>query len=587
MNNADYKDKTQITQIFSRTTLKCDATPFSRKYGFLQISRYTLKCALQFFLPFTIRFAHPQLKLWATKSVATILIVFYLLPFTCLYATNINGFYEAETDIYKNSDFEWNMSLPKHYLQTRFWSNPFNGVDLYGQFAARTNESWNKKYNFELERSWAKYWQKNFEFIFLGKEERHWLNSPLLNLVDTGRVVDNSLATRLDVKDVYGFNSTFIVSRDRPVRHTTGISGQDETEWYGKCFDRDTNVYIARVQKNLYKHFDIGTNYISKKRDLEKYIIEKDTNGVIAGLMQDETININNEVVSVDSKFIFHGVSLTGEFANSYSSGTAAVIKKKDTASSYEMRDLHLGPFWLVGRYFDYGENFRAESSSKFGRTPGESADNKEFGRVGYYVEFSYLYPKKMVNLKYKRTEYKTKVDYISNNQELGTDYIVYFSSDYFKIYYNYAELYAEFVKGVKGKVGYESLQNRYGSFPGIFSEISCEDRHAFARITARLKDKNSKLNYGERFIYGGELRLNLTERLSAYWRVVNVQSNFLNKNWFSAFYQLRYNIGWELETYLEYGDGWATDNLAWDIDITDTQRYMTDVIKLIMKLNF
>ncbi|MBI5573165.1 MAG: hypothetical protein HY919_01255 [Elusimicrobia bacterium] len=530
------------------------------------------------------------------RRTAVLLILtmnYELLTMNCLYATGIGGYYESEVDIYRNSDFTWNMSLPKHYIQTRFWSNPFNGVDLYGQFAARTNESWNKKYNFELERSWAKYWQKNLEFMFLGKEERHWINSPLLNLVDTGRVVDNSLATRLDVKDVYGFKSTCIVSRDRPVRHTNGISGQDETEWYGKCFDRDTNVYIARVQKNLYKNtktvssFDIGTNYISKKRDLEKYIIAKDTNGAIVGLTQDETININNEVVSVDGKFIFHGVSLTSEFANSSSFGTASVIKKRDNAASCEMRDLHLGPFWLVGRYFDYGKNFRSESSSKFARTPGESADNKEFGRTGYYTEFSYLYPKKMVNLKYKRMEYKTKVDYISNNHELGTDYIVYFSSDYFKIYYNYAELYIEFVKGVKGKVGYESLKNRYGSFPGIFSEISCEDRYAFARIAARLKDKKSRLNYGERFIYGGELRLNLTDRLQSYWRMVNVQSNFLNKNWFTAFYQLRYNIGWDLETYLEYGDGWATDNLAWDIDITDTERDTTDVIKLILKLSF
>jgi len=522
------------------------------------------------------------------------LFTFFFLPFTCLYATGFGGLYQTELSIYRDSDFMWNMSLPKHYLQTKFWSNPAGGIDFYGQFGARTDEPWNEKFNFELERAWGKFWHPKMEFIALAKEERHWINSPLLNLVDTGRVFDNGLAARYDLKDLYGFNMTAIVSRDKPVRHTTGVSGQDESEWYGKCFDRDTNVYISRLQKNLYKNLetvssiDIGSNYITRKRFLERYTIEKSTDGSIYGFTSSGKIKTNNEVVSLDTKLTLYGISLTSEFASSYSSGTASVENNSGNALATEIRDIHIGPFWVVGKYFAYDKNFRSEVSSRFGMILGnEDESKKEFIRKGYSGEISYLFPKKFVNLIYKRTDYKVQFDYVYDNQEIGNDYYVVFSSDYFRTIYNSLEFYAEFVKGFKGKIGYEITENRYGRFPGEFFEISGENEFAYGRVQARIKDKNSETGYGERYITGGELRLNLTDRIQLYWRTVDVQSAFLEKNWSSAFYQFRYNIGWDLETYLEYGDGWITDNLAWDTDITDTERDMTHMIKLVLKLNF
>jgi len=529
------------------------------------------------------------------------LFIFYLEfipilsgPFTCLYATGFGGLYQAELSVYRDSDFKWNMPLPKNYLQTKFWSNPVTGIDFYGQFGARTDDPSNKKYNFELERAWGKFWHPKMEFIALAKEERHWINSPLLNLVDTGRVVDNGLAARYDLKDLYGFNLTAIASRDKPVRHTTGASGQDESEWYGKCFDRDTNVYISRLQKNLYKNLDtvssidIGGNYITRKRFLERYTIEKSTDGRINGFTSSGKIKTNNEVVSLDTRLTLYGISLTSEFASSYSSGTASVENNSGNALSTEVRDLRIGPFWLVGRYFVYGKNFRSEVSSKFGmRVGNEYESRKEFIREGYSGEISYLFPKKFVNVIFKRTDYKVRFDYVYDNQEIGNDYCVVFSSDYFRTIYNSIEFYAEFVKGFKGKIGYEITENRYGRFPGEFFELSGENEFAYGRVQARIKDKNSGTDYGERYIMGGELRLNLTDRIQLYWRTVDVQSVLLEKNWSSAFYQMRYNIGWDLETYLEYGDGWITDNLAWDTDITDAERNMTHMVKLVLKLNF
>ncbi len=516
------------------------------------------------------------------------------LPVSGYSSVGMGGLYQTEFSIYKNSDFRWEMPLPNNYLQTKFWANPAAGVDFYGQFGARTNDPSNKKFNFEMERAWGQYWHPKMEFIALAKEERHWINSPLLNLVDPGRAVDNGLAARYDLKDVAGFNLTSIVSRDKPVRHSTGVSGQDESEWYGKCFDRDTNVYISRLQKNLYRNLgsassvDIGSNYISKKRFLEKYDIDKSTAGAVTGFTPSGKINMNNEVVSLDSKITLGGISWTSEFANSYSTGTASVDGNRGSAVSTEIRDLHLGPFWLVGNYFVYGKNFRSEVSSRFSMTTAsENANFKEFVREGYSSEITYLFPAKAVNVTYKRTDYKARFDRVYDNQDIGGDYYVVFSSDNSRTIYDYLECSAEFVQGFKGKLGYEVTNNRYGRFPGEFFEISGENRFAYGRIQARLMDKNSQTDFGERFIYAGELRFNLTDRLQIYSRTVAVQSNLLMKNWSSAFYQMRYNIGWDLEAYLEYGDGWVTQNLAWDTNITETERSMADMIKLILKLNF
>lgn len=527
-------------------------------------------------------------KIGFTIACIFFTIVYTLYPIPCLYsATYINGFYETELSVYRDSNFEWNMNTPKHYAQMKFWSNPVGSVDMYGQFSASTNEDWNERFYFQLDRAWGKYWHPKHEFMLLAKEERHWVSSPLLNLVDTGRAVNNGLACRYDLKDFYGFNATAVASQDEPSNHTTGIAGSDSAEWYGKCFDQDTEVYITKLNRRVFNYpekltsFDIGTGYNLRKRYLDVYSIDKDTNGVITGFTNIDNTVLKNEIISLDLRIIFMGVSLTSEFARSNSSGTASVDENRGNAVSTELRDLHFGPFRLQGKYFNYGENFRSELSSKFGSGSGE------FGKKGYYSEFTFLVPEKLINLTYKRTDDKTHFDYSYNNQELRSDYRTVFSTNIYRTVWNYAEIYVEFLNGLKGKTGYDMTENRYGNFSGVFLEAAAEDSFAYGRVQVRLKDRNSESGYGERLIYAGELRFNLTDRLQAYSRAVSVQSNHLNKDWYSAFYQIRYNIGWSLESYLEYGDSWATDNMAFDGDITDTERDITDVIKLIMKLNF
>ncbi|MEW6555853.1 MAG: hypothetical protein AB1349_00685 [Elusimicrobiota bacterium] len=514
---------------------------------------------------------------------------------------SINGFYEMETNLYKKSEFNWNLALPKHYFQTKFWSNPVNNVDFYGQLGAKTNEPWNKKYNFELEKGWGKFATVNTELLFFANEEKHYINSPLLFLVNSERAADkqgwwdlpHSVGTRFDFKDVHGFKGTGIVARDRPRRHTTGISGQDETEWYGNCFDINGDVYISQLQKKVVEipkivgSCDIALGYFVKRNQFDKYSINKSTAGVITGFSNTARILKDNEVISAVLKIDGWGASITSEFAESYSTGTAAVTENKDTALNCELRNLNIGPIRLTGNYFDYGENFRSELSYTFGRRPGDTDEYKNFGKTGYYTEISFLVPNKLLNFTYKRTDSKTRFDYAYDNQQIGSDYYVVFSSDYFRTISDSVELYAEFVNGLKGKTGYGIKEDRYGRFPDAFIEVSAEDSFAYGRLQTRLKDMNSKTGFGERLVYAGELRFNLTDRLQLYLRAVSVQSNFLNKNWNSLFYQLRYNIGWDLETYLEYGDGWTTDNMAFDTDISDTEREITDVVKLILKLNF
>jgi len=65
------------------------------------------------------------------------------------------------------------------------------------------------------------------------------------------------------------------------------------------------------------------------------------------------------------------------------------------------------------------------------------------------------------------------------------------------------------------------------------------------------------------------------------------VNSRLLERVWSASFYQLRFNIGWDVESYLEYGDGWLTDNLVYDSDITDNIVSSTAAIKFLLKVNF
>lgn len=510
-------------------------------------------------------------------------IIFILVVFSGkIFAGNfgIGGYYEMEYNIReKSSDsFLWNLNRPKHYFQTKFWGNPFYGVDFYTQFAGRTNENENNKNLLELERFWTKYWFKWGEIYYLLKEERHWIDSPLLRLVDPTRASDyyQGQAGRLNLFWATG-ELNLIYLQDRPHSHTVWSDG----EWYGSFYDTFADGWIFNFRQKLYANREndvqINTNLglLGYQRKVFKFPAQY-TNTYL------ERRTLLNDVYRTDVRLNTRFFNWITEYGTSKSSD----LKENSFAWASELRDFHLGPFWVWFRYYDYDKNFRSELSNNFGWRIGDGGE-KQFGRCGYNSQISYLLPKKMITLTYQHNHYTTNIKNVSADTNWRGNYIVDYSS-YPRLYdYDYGEVYLEFVKGFKGKVAIENTQGPEGNYPSALLELSAENSSAYGRCQLRYKDINSNQGLGERIIFGTEMRYNLTSRLQFYWRTVVVNSKLFQRVWSASFYQLRFNIGWDVESYLEYGDGWTTDNMVYDSDITDNIIGTANAVKFLLKVNF
>ncbi len=513
-------------------------------------------------------------------------IFYFLFSVFSLHASWVGGYYEVECTLDKNSDFEWNLRLPKHYLQIKFWSSPVTGAEVYGQLGAKTDEPWNNKTDFYLDRVWGKYWFKKGEILYSAKEERHYIDSPLLYLVNLDKASDKrgwwdnprAQLIRLNFWEIGPVRGSFLVSKDEPVF---------KQEWYGKYFDQHNSLsYISklsfRVLDTEIGKGDFSIGYIAKEKDITKFNPIYDASGNLTDFSEDKFFDSRNEVFCGDIKFLSSYFTFITEYAQNE--------KPEDSAYACELRDVLLGPFRLLGKGYNYSKNFRDELSDRFS---GRNSDyglntDPEFDRKGYYTEIVYLLPSKMVNLTYKGNFYETNFDSIKDNQSIRGDYDVIFTTKPYDVYWHYGEVYTEFIKGLKGKIAFEQYSDRIGTWPSYMAELQGESQLAYGRVQMRLKDINSESGLGERFILGIETRVNITEKMQVYYRTVTVQSNYKKKNWASSFYQIRYNIIPDIETYLEYGDGWPTDSLAYDNDIADNEYIdLTHTIKFILKINF
>ncbi|PKN02106.1 MAG: hypothetical protein CVU77_01410 [Elusimicrobia bacterium HGW-Elusimicrobia-1] len=496
-------------------------------------------------------------------------------------SVGIGGYYETEFSWRKESDFEWNLASPKHYLQTKFWANPRQGVEVYSQFSARTNESWNEKYFFELERGWGKWRFGSGETFFLLKEERHWIDSPLL------RISEQSKASYFN--DGSGARINFF-GAGTPLRASVVLTKslpKARQEWYGSYFDENAHNFVARLGADFrtpieaLDRISVGGSYLNSALIQQKY----DS----AGNFLNEHAMIN-DVISLDAKLSVFDATLTGEWSGSQKKGSAndPLPSENQTAFAAELRDLNLRPLRLQTRFYDYGPGYRSELSRAFGRLSRDGNDaDKEFGRRGYYFETGYLWPKKMITFTYKRKYRMSDFDYLTNNQNIREDYIIYRATETYTGSYDAIESRIDFANGIKNISAVELSGDRQGSWPGFLFEISGDTRDVYSRVQFRVKDAGSETGLGERHIIGAEVRYNLSDHLQLYARTVSVNAAKRGRNWSSAFYQLRYFMGWDIEGYVEYGDGWHTDSLSHDSDITDYDRSLVDVVRILFKINF
>jgi len=464
--------------------------------------------------------------------------LFSLLSTPLWAATHLDGYFEGEYVKEKSQrPLMWNMWNPKNRLELKFRSQPYREAETYLSIAAESNQNAQK---FLLNQGHLKFHRPQFEVHYFLREEHHWVDSPLLKLVNADRVKDDSYGAkaegmRLDFWNVRRFSGVGLLSKYKT--------------WDGEA-------YIGKLYRHLAKGSGLGCIYL-----------KKDWRGIPK--------ESYNEVFSLEGTFKLRGIDITGEVAKSTHIMQAS--GRYNLAWEAELREIGWGPLRTAFSYFDYGRDFRDELSNKFNLN-----NDHEFDRRGFYGELVYLFPYRAITFTYKHRSYKT-----------AYKHPVFLDSPFY-VNYNYAELYLEFINGMTAKTFYEGTREREDNWRHLFLEIVAENRIARCKLQYKIKDlgintKGREIEYsiGQRCLYGAEVRINLTSGWQFYSRAVF--GDGVSREWGSLFSQLAYHGFGNTEIFLDYGNPDHTvDDLVNDSDVADNQYCQTlDRVKLLVKLNF
>lgn len=468
----------------------------------------------------------------------------------------LNGSFETEIGSnYNNDRFRWRMWDPKHYLLLKLYSSPGPDFDIFGQFRAFSN--WQGLKYLDLDQFHSRYHFSKLEMLFTVREERHWIDSPLLAVVNVDEVRDNyqARALRMDFWDAWKFSGTALLSKYITRDGWAFLSKFKRNVFYS----RQSNSYLDIDGIFLYKYWANGFN---KVMDADiRYSVKGITVTGEAALSQTE-----NPVTGIPG--FVPGREITEYFVDEYgskSSKTTRLGSADCLAYRAEVRDVAITNYFkLYGAYYNYGKYFISEMSKRFNRAFSSDIEN---GRNGYYVEGIFLVPKYAVNIVGKRAEYSKIYDVSANN------YITWYSRPQ-KEEWNYLEFYVKFVKGLDFKNTYEMVSNNGGVYRHAGIELTAENRMAFFKLSPKLKNIGLSTGAGEILEMPAETRINISDNLQFYIKY-SIYTEYKNL-WGSSFYQLKYFIGWDMELFAEYADNWGAKN-----------SYQDNTLKFIMKMNF
>jgi len=447
--------------------------------------------------------------------------------------TYIGGYYEGEFGYFIHQN-PWG----RHKVETRFVGKPSEGTEA---FISLFYETTNQRGRWLFWQGHLSMRKQFFEMTLFSREDRFYVPSPLLKLVNTDRLKDDSWGPkasgmRFDFWEKYGLYITGIVSK------------------YGTW---DGEAYVFKGYKKFMKdRFGLGVIYL-----------KKDWRGSGVSF---------NEVSGLEGSFKVKGpLRINFEIAKSLHPNNADSSDR--AAWELELRSIRFKNFLIAGSFFDYGRNFFDELSNRF-----NPSFDREFGRRGYYAEVVYLVPYKAINLIYKAKTYRT--NYYMGMPE-ASEHLVR---------WNYFETYWEFINGFTFKASYDVMHEKHDTWRHLFFEIGGETKRAGGKIQLKIKDigVNTRVvdvpySIGQRVIWGVEARYNITDNLQFYGRAA--VGHAICGTWQSIFLQFAYRGFKNSEIYLEFGEPSHTaDGLVNDPDVADTkERRVEQKIKLFYKFWF
>lgn len=492
-----------------------------------------------------------------------------MVVFLAIAAEWFGGYYELEYSAHKKSNFEWNVAVPHHFVSLRYWNSPANGVEGYTQFGARTDPD-----EFFIERSWIKgfksYKRMSFDGILFAKEERHWIDSPLLRIVEPSKASDfyNSIGTRLDSRiGIFDFTALYSIRRQWHL-----------AEWYGKYFSQTGDDFIisGKLKTGI---LSLSLSYIHTRLNFDVYSVSKDTSGIVTGFIFERNLKPYNSAIVSNLRLKILDSQFNIEVARSTSHLYGDTTGDNSNAYSLEWRDVFFGPFIFRAGLFNYGRDFRSEVSNNF------SKENHIFDRSGYEAEVNYQHPYKQLKLALKNVSYTSSFKRVENDINLREAYRVFFDTASYSVSDYESRILMGFKGGLRSILGFSYSKIKETSSAGAFFEAFYEGERSILKMQYRIKHIGIKENEAD--VLGAEARYNITDKTSIFFREVLVYLRHLSKLTRTAFIQLRYYRGWNLDTYIEYGNGFVSGDLAFSGGIFDPALDIEHMFKVFMRIGF
>ncbi len=156
--------------------------------------------------------------------LATALLLALAPPASAI--TTLEGYSDLMTEISSNGggDPSWGMANPRLYAELRLKTSPWTDIDTFLKFAAESSDWVNdandtdvKRTDLFLKEGHIRFRGNRVEAYLFTRQDRFWLNEPLLGVLDQGRVKDDSYGpraqgVRLDFWDTYGFQGAAFYS---------------------------------------------------------------------------------------------------------------------------------------------------------------------------------------------------------------------------------------------------------------------------------------------------------------------------------------------------------------------------------------
>lgn len=480
----------------------------------------------------------------------------------------LEGYYEIENSVQRVGE-RWQFGppgsegMPRQYFELKYLTWPFTDIESFVKLRVDSNRDEYLTPELEYKNPpWIgaeghlKIRRNKWETYVFMRQNRFWIHDePLLGLVDQNKLKNDnwgpqSSGVRADFWDINigtlkGLGGTVIYSDDGSTFNWTGDPDDNIAD--------GTDNFVFRLRKKSFgERLEFGSTFLRKdwtNTGVSKQYLGTSFNEVLAFDLSFYPRNIAPTGLSLGPVNLENSSWIT-EYAVSrdpFQLETSDIRSNENKfAWASEVRNIRVWNLILHGRYFDVGENFRDYMSWRFD-------EGREFNRRQYHFEGILLFPKKAVTARVAYDYYKKRIVDEEGGELRPTSNL-------------YTELYIEFIKGFKGKVSYNRWHGFDGAgeifdfftYPNFYAELSVENRLAKVRIQARIRDFNT---FREVSAYGFDMEFNATGKLKGYFRVLNVNEETEARA--TVFAQLRYDIGYGAEFFIEYGNPWSSDNLV------------------------